>query len=38
MSQQTSDYLRATRHPRACVLFVLPLLLAYEAGVWLLGT
>jgi membrane protease YdiL (CAAX protease family) len=38
MSQDTGQYLRATRHPRACFLFVLPLLLIYESGVWLYGT
>src|SRR5262249_40686957 len=32
-------YLGATRHPWPCLLFVLPLLLAYELGVvWLGGT
>src|SRR5262245_59694122 len=32
-------YLQATRHPWACMLFVLPLLAFYEAGVqWLGGT
>lgn len=32
-------YLRATRHPWPCLLFLLPLLVAYEAGVlWLGGT
>jgi membrane protease YdiL (CAAX protease family) len=36
MSQSASDYFRATRHPRACVLFVLPLLVLYETGVVLL--
>src|SRR2546421_12925605 len=30
-------YFRATRHPYPCLLFVLPLLAAYEAGVWYLG-
>lgn len=30
-------YLSATRHPRPCMLFVLPLLAIYEGGVWLLG-
>jgi hypothetical protein len=30
-------YLSATRHPWPCLLFVLPLLVAYEAGVLLLG-
>lgn len=37
MTEAARDYLQATRHPRACVLFVLPLLLIYEAGVLLLG-
>jgi membrane protease YdiL (CAAX protease family) len=33
------SYLGATRHPWPCLLFVLPLLLAYEVGViWLGGT
>ena len=32
-----SGYLPATRHPWPCLLFVLPLLIAYEAGVALLG-
>lgn len=32
-----SDYLRATRHPWPCLLFLLPLLAAYEAGVYYLG-
>lgn len=31
------SYLRATRHPWPCLLFVLPLVLAYEAGVAMLG-
>ncbi len=31
------SYLRATRHPWPCLLFLLPLLLAYEAGVLWLG-
>jgi hypothetical protein len=30
-------YLNATRHPWASFLFLLPLLAAYEAGVWWLG-
>src|SRR5262249_17983083 len=38
MSQDAGQYLRATRHPWACILFVLPLLLIYESGVWLYGT
>jgi membrane protease YdiL (CAAX protease family) len=32
-----SDYLRATRHPWPCLLFLLPLLAAYELGVYRLG-
>jgi len=32
-----ADYLAGTRHPWACVLFVLPLLAAYETGLLLLG-
>jgi hypothetical protein len=32
-----TGYLAATRHPWACVLFVLPLLLFYEVGLYLLG-
>jgi hypothetical protein len=32
-----SPYLTATRHPWACLLFVLPLLVAYEWGVVLAG-
>lgn len=32
-----SPYLPATRHPWPCLLFVLPLLTAYEAGVTVLG-
>jgi membrane protease YdiL (CAAX protease family) len=31
------SYLRSTRHPWPCLLFVLPLVLAYEAGVVVLG-
>jgi hypothetical protein len=34
---RASTYLAATRHPWACLLFVLPLLGAYEAGVLLMG-
>jgi hypothetical protein len=34
---QSSGYLTGTRHPWACMLFVLPLLVAYEAGVLLMG-
>jgi membrane protease YdiL (CAAX protease family) len=32
-----STYVVATRHPWSCFLFLLPLLAAYEGGVWLLG-
>jgi membrane protease YdiL (CAAX protease family) len=32
-----SDYLRATRHPWPCLLFLLPLLAAYEGGVFYLS-
>ena len=32
-----SDYLRATRHPWPCFLFLLPLLATYEFGVFSLG-
>src|SRR5260370_38644689 len=32
-----SDYLRATRHPWPCLLFLLPLLAAYGAGVFYLS-
>ena len=31
------SYLRSTRHPWPCLLFVLPLVIAYEGGVALLG-
>jgi membrane protease YdiL (CAAX protease family) len=31
-------YLAGTRHPWACMVFVLPLLAAYEAGVLMMGT
>src|SRR5215470_13850950 len=37
MSGGRADYLAATRHPWACVLFVLPLLAAYELGLFLMG-
>jgi hypothetical protein len=36
-AQASPGYLRATRHPWPCLLFLLPLLAAYEAGVQLLG-
>src|SRR5262245_2848401 len=32
-----SGYLPATRHPWPCLVFILPLLVAYEAGVQALG-
>lgn len=32
-----TSYLRATRHPWVCLIFVLPLLIAYEGGVLWLG-
>ncbi len=31
------SYLRSTRHPWPCLLFVLPLVIAYEGGVAVLG-
>jgi membrane protease YdiL (CAAX protease family) len=34
---RTRSYLIATRHPWACLVFVLPLLVAYEVGVLVLG-
>src|SRR5262249_24452663 len=34
---EQKGYLTATRHPWACLLFVLPLLLAYECGVLWMG-
>jgi hypothetical protein len=34
---QLGQYLQATRHPWPCLVFVLPMLVAYEAGVLLLG-
>jgi hypothetical protein len=37
MQLVSAEYLAATRHPWACVLFVLPLLAAYETGLLLLG-
>ena len=33
----SSEYLRATRHPWPCFLFLLPLLVTYEVGVFCLG-
>ena len=33
----SSGYLEGTQHPFACLLFVLPMLLTYEIGVWTLG-
>src|SRR5947199_8700814 len=37
MSTETDNYWTATRHPWACVFFVLPLLATYEVGLHLLG-
>ena len=37
MQRATGGYLAATRHPWPCLLFLLPLLAAYEAGVYWLG-
>src|SRR5262249_38666867 len=37
MSLTSREYLRATRHPWSSVLFVLPLLITYEAGICLVG-
>ncbi len=37
MSDDRTTYLKATRHPLPCLLFVLPLLMAYEGCVWTLG-
>src|SRR6266404_5494813 len=34
---ETQSYFRATRHPWPCLLFLLPLLAAYEGGVVWLG-
>jgi hypothetical protein len=39
MQRLPLGYLQATRHPWPCLVFLIPLLLAYEAGVlWLGGT
>ena len=38
MALGDGDYLRATRHPWAAALFVLPLLAVYEVGVFSQGT
>lgn len=35
MPSEHDDYWKATRHPSACVLFVLPMLALYEAGLLL---
>ncbi len=32
-----AGYLKGTRHPWPCLLFVMPLLALYEGGVWILG-
>src|SRR5207244_7275166 len=37
MRRYRVGYLAATRHPRPCLYFLLPLLAAYEVGVWSLG-
>jgi len=37
MHYRRSTYVLATRHPWSCFLFLLPLLAAYEGGVWLMG-
>jgi hypothetical protein len=37
MGQESGGYLGATRHPLPCLLFLLPLLVAYEVGVQWLG-
>jgi membrane protease YdiL (CAAX protease family) len=37
MHKRRSTYVLATRHPWSCFLFLLPLLAAYEGGVWLMG-
>jgi hypothetical protein len=37
MPTEPDDYWTATRHPWACVLFVLPLLTIYEVGLFVLG-
>jgi membrane protease YdiL (CAAX protease family) len=37
MSNEPDNYWTATKHPWACVLFVLPLLAAYEIGLHVLG-
>src|SRR5262245_9942056 len=36
-SRADENYLRATRHPWPCLLFLLPLLVFYEGGVYYLG-
>jgi hypothetical protein len=37
MANETDNYWSATKHPWACVLFVLPLLATYEIGLYALG-
>ena len=37
MQTDADDYWSATKHPWACVLFVLPLLATYEIGLYVLG-
>src|SRR5262245_48494623 len=37
MAQASDSYFQATRHPWPCLVFLLPLLGAYEGGVFWLG-
>src|SRR5450755_1225599 len=37
MANETDNYWSATKHPWACVLFVLPLLAIYEIGLYAYG-
>src|SRR5436309_1577932 len=37
MSSSSDSYWKATRHPAPCLLFILPLLIAYEIGVVVIG-
>jgi hypothetical protein len=37
MFRDTNDYLSATKHPWPCLWFLLPLLVAYESGIFWLG-
>src|ERR1700722_6529949 len=38
MPSEVDNYWSATKHPWACVLFVLPLLAIYEIGLYVTGT